>query len=124
MKTLPPPSKSSVDVILEVAPDFGTMRSNKPESKEVFIALSEFVSIIYATDFMVSFDWMKEFKKSNDLDPKNLKPLENADLPELRKLLIAHLRLDRFTQGHLQELLSTGYLEKLIERLRVLRPTA
>ena len=123
MKTLTPPSKSSVDVILEVAPDFNALRSES-QSKKVITALAEFVSIIYATDFVISFDWMKEFKDSKDLDPKNLKPLENADLPMLRKLLIAHLRLDRFCQGHLQALVSTGYMEKMLARLKTLRPTA
>ena len=122
MTTLPPPSRLSVDVILQEAPDFRALRSRDVNSSEVFVALSEFISVIYATDFVVSFDWMDEYKQSTDLDPHNLEPIEKADLPTLRKLLIAHLRLDRFCDGHLKLLLSTGYLEKLIERLKVLRP--
>lgn len=122
MTPLPPPSKASVDVILKAAPNFDKLRLSPPDSKPVFDALARFVAIVYATDFVVSFDWMQECQKA-ELAAENIASLDKADIPQLRKLLIAHLRLDRFSEGHLRKLLITGYLEKLIERLRLLRPT-
>ncbi|GAB7530818.1 hypothetical protein PS3A_32290 [Pseudomonas sp. 3A(2025)] len=114
MVTLAPPSKDAIDVILQYAP---TASSVQPD-----IDLSLFVEAVYATDFMAPFDWITEFP-DGALNDANLGPLLTADASQLRKLLIAHLRLDRFLNGHLRKLLQSGYLGQLLARLKALRAT-
>jgi hypothetical protein len=115
MVTLSPPSKAAVDVILQYAP-----KASAAQPEEMSKALDMFIAAVYATDFMVPFDWMKEVPKAS-LDPDNLSELKTADAAQLRKLLIAHLRLDRFLEGHLERLLTSGYLDQLLARLKALR---
>lgn len=114
MVTLATPSKDAIDVILKYAPNAS---SAQPD-----IDLSLFIEAVYATDFIAPFDWIKEFP-DGALSPANRAPLLTADASELRKLLIAHLRLDRFLNGHLRKLLQSGYLDQLLARLNVLRAT-
>lgn len=45
--------------------------------------------------------------------------LETADLPTLQKLLTAHIRADRFSEGHYDAILENGFLRDLLERLAV-----
>lgn len=116
MITLPPPSKEAIDVILEYAPHTSTAQSDK----DISTSLELFIAAVYATDFMIAFDWMKEVPKES-LDTANLTELNTADARQLRKLLIAHLRLDRFLEGHLKQLLLCGYLDQLLARFKVLR---
>jgi hypothetical protein len=118
MITLPPPSKATVDIILDHAPDFARLTARASEREEQ-CALDSFVALVYATDFMMPFDWMAEFAgKHNELT--DITVLSNADAAMLRKLLIANLRLDRFSTGHLEQLLRSGYLEAALDRLRTL----
>jgi hypothetical protein len=46
--------------------------------------------------------------------------LETADLPTLRKLLTAHVRADRFAEGHYDSILENGFLRDVLERVAVL----
>nr|WP_281354543.1 DUF6508 domain-containing protein [Pseudomonas akapageensis] len=79
-----------------------------------------FLRVFYATHFFAPFDWMKEFsgKKRKQMDDVSL--LDTADAEQVRKLLIAHVRADRFCQGHLNKIIRDGYLERALDRLRVL----
>lgn len=114
MTTFAAPSKDAIDVILKYAPNAS---STQPD-----IDLSLFIEAVYATDFMAPFDWIQEFPDGTP-DPANHAPLLTADASQLRKLLIAHLRLDRFLNGHLRKLLQSGYLGQLLARLKALRTT-
>ncbi|MFS2157470.1 DUF6508 domain-containing protein [Pseudomonas sp. Pseusp122] len=117
MTVLPIPSKKTVEIILDHAPDFRRLKTLSDEEQQY--ELSTFLAVVYATDFMIPFDWMKEFAgKHNKLADPAL--LTNADAATVRKLLIANLRLDRFSTGHIEHLLRSGYLEAALDRLRVL----
>jgi hypothetical protein len=118
MTTLPAPSKKTVNIILDNAPDFARLKARAPEVEEQR-ALATFLAVVYATDFMIPFDWMAEFAgKHNELT--DVAVLNNADAAMVRKLLVANLRLDRFSTGHLEHLLHSGYLKAALDRLRVL----
>jgi Family of unknown function (DUF6508) len=47
--------------------------------------------------------------------------LAQADLLTLRKLLTAHVRQDRFIEGHLAQMLENGHISAILRRLRELR---
>lgn len=117
MTTLPAPSQNAVKNILDNAPDFPRFGTLSEDQKQA--VLSDFIAVIYATDFVAPFDWMTEFPKD---DPRwdDINVLNKADAALVRKLLIAHLRLDRFCSGHLERIMTSGYFEAVLSRLRVL----
>jgi O-acetyl-ADP-ribose deacetylase len=51
-------------------------------------------------------------------DPK---AIAGADLLTLRKLLTAHVRGDRFTEGHLAAVLEKGHILAILKRLEQIR---
>lgn len=120
MTTLPAPSKKTVGIILDNVPTLSSLRATEAEEQ---LTLDTFLAVVYATDFVIPFDWMTEFSgtKSNELADISL--LNNADAGVVRKLLIANLRLDHFKSGHLEQLLHSGYLQSALKRLDVLLPT-
>ena len=117
MTTLPAPSQSAVQTVLDNAPDFSRFGALSNDEKQA--VLSDFIAVIYATDFVAPFDWMTAFPKD---DPRwdDVELLKTADAALVRELLIAHLRLDRFSRGHLERVMTSGYLEAVLSRLRVL----
>lgn len=117
MTNLPAPSQSAVQTVLDNAPDFSRFGALSNDEKQA--VLSDFIAVIYATDFVAPFDWMTAFPKD---DPRwdDVELLKTADGALVRELLIAHLRLDRFSSGHLERIMTSGYLEAVLSQLRVL----
>jgi hypothetical protein len=99
---------------------FAPRHSVASPDQELEHSLERFVAATYATDFMVAFDWMNEFP-GDSLSPNNRALLHNAGASQLRKLLIAHVRLDRFSTGHLLQLLRSGYLDQLLTQLKAVQ---
>lgn len=44
----------------------------------------------------------------------------HADLETLSKLVTAHMRIDRFVEGHLNQLMEEGFFVRVLERIREL----
>ncbi|MEQ8820456.1 MAG: DUF6508 domain-containing protein [Sumerlaeia bacterium] len=81
-------------------------------------ALARFLKRIYALEIMSDFpwpDWLKTIPERWRDDPAALDDI--GDATTLRRLLIAHVRGDRFCDGHLWSIVQSGYLGKLVERL-------
>ena len=117
MFTLQAPSAQTVDILLQAWPESENLVREPCDSQVVEEALGLFLSAIYATDFVVPFDWQKTFNRRDTLmAPAGWK---RASLGRWRALMIAHIRMDRFCEGHLLELLHSGYLEQA--RLRLLK---
>lgn len=51
-------------------------------------------------------------------DPRRL---ENSDLSTIQKLLTAHIRADRFIEGHLAAVIESGHVAAILIRLREIR---
>ena len=64
------------------------------------------------------FDWMAWQEEALAYLDYRIR-LETADLPTLQKLLTAHIRADRLTEGHYDAMLENGFLRDLLERLAV-----
>lgn len=82
-----------------------------PKSKK---DLPTFLTLLYATELLVHFDWMKEMTQE-DITRTDFNALDDALL--LRKLLTAHVRADRFNEGHLIEFCLSGKMSSLLNRL-------
>ncbi len=75
---------------------------------------------LYDTDWMADFDWgawQGSARKYFD-DPTKI---ERAKAGTIQKLLITHVREDRFCEGHLAEMIECGHIVALLRRLKVIR---
>jgi hypothetical protein len=76
--------------------------------------------ILEETGFVFSFDWPDWLPNQKLEHPNDPSVLKDASLETLRRLMSAHLRLERFGPGHLRELFSSGYMSQFVDRLRSL----
>jgi len=83
-------------------------------------ALEEFVLAAYANVFVVRHDWISDYDAHRQ-QFEDAAALRSMDMDTFRRTVIAHLRLDRFGEGHLRQLLETGYFAALVDRARELR---
>lgn len=74
------------------------------------------------TGFAAPFDWQSEFSDRRE-DLESREAVASANLELLRKIMTAHMRIDRFDDGHLERLVASGYWTNCLERLRDLRST-
>ena len=84
------------------------------------IKVQEFIKILYASNFIQSFDWIawqdeaEEFVTDEHL-------LKNADLTTIIKLFTTHIRKERFCSGHLACMIGSGHILQLLKRLMAIR---
>ncbi len=66
---------------------------------------------------IIGFDydtWIKEF----GLDINDVDILDQLDLDTMQKIMTSHIRINRFVRGHLQHLITTGYMAKFVQSLQ------
>ena len=80
----------------------------------------EFIDTLYETGFVFNFNWMDWQDEAKRLQDEPA-ALAEADLLTLRKLLSAHVRADRFVDGHLAQIHADGHLLGIMRRLAQLR---
>ena len=76
-----------------------------------------FIETLYAQNFVIQFDWpgWKDVGQQYIAYPQ---ALASADLLTLRKLLTAHVRSDRFSEGHLAAMFDNGHLTAILQRVQ------
>ena len=78
--------------------------------------INEFIYELYEQGFIIGFNWPKwqseamKYQKDPDL-------IDSADLLTIQKLLTLHIRKERFQEGHLAEIIKSGFLQKILKRL-------
>jgi hypothetical protein len=80
-------------------------------------AVYKFMDACYENGMVLSFDWGAWSRQAHRYmrDP----PLVmSAKLNTCMKLLTAHLRAERFCDGHLQEVLESGHITAILRRLQ------
>lgn len=82
--------------------------------------VDDFIKTLYEQDILVAFDWMG-WKEEAQRYQSEIGALQQADLLTLRKLLTAHVRADRFTEGHLASVLESGHITAILGRLKQIR---
>jgi hypothetical protein len=79
-----------------------------------------FMKCVYDSGLMLDgFDWQAWQEEAIGYLDYRIR-LETADLDTVRRLLTAHLRADRFAEGHYDALLENGFFRDLLERAAIL----
>ena len=82
--------------------------------------LMRFRSALSEAGVMVPFDWTGWLDEEGRAIHETPGGVESADLETLRKLLVAHVRNDRFTEGHLAGAVQDGHIGRIVSRVREL----
>ncbi|WAH59695.1 DUF6508 domain-containing protein [Pseudomonas silvicola] len=109
MVHLPPPSLESIEELLQSRP------SEKAHSLLDPSGIGFFIRAAHESGFVVPFDWMTEYPAGPPSHPHDLASLS---LEQLHQLLIAHIRNDRFSEGHLTKMYRSGDLDRLLDSLQ------
>ena len=78
---------------------------------------AQFVEQVYELGWVLDdFDWMSWDEGNRFIeDPK---ALDRADIADIERLLTAHVRNDRFCEGHLGAMFDSGHLTAILRQLR------
>lgn len=83
-----------------------------------------FLDALNYTGFVESFDYLS-WSQERNAQIASIKEVaaevKNADLEELRKLVTMHIRIERFSEGHIQKLYEEGFFHRLFEKLDELK---
>lgn len=82
-----------------------------------------FLDALNYTGFVENFDyvsWMQQRDQVNDMPGNMTEEVKNADMEELRKLITMHIRIERFSEGHIQKLYEKGFFTGFFDRLEEL----
>lgn len=83
----------------------------------------QFVETLYREGFIIPFDWTAwRDEAARYLADSSL--LGSADLFTLQKLLTTHVRADRFSSGHLAQMIECGHILAILRRLKIIRGTS
>ena len=124
--SIPEIGLQQIDAILEYLPvfereDFQPGQWVERQGQFPYFAFSpevdEFIHALYQQNVITPFDWRSwsDEAKRYRSDPD---ALEASDLLTLRKLLTAHVRADRFVEGHLAGLFKSGHIAAILRRLK------
>lgn len=75
----------------------------------------DFTKALSGNGFIQPFDWMRWWEGEQLVDNPVL--LQKASLQTLRKLLTAHVRADRFSEGHLAAMFESGHMVRILKRM-------
>lgn len=114
MFALQTPSRESLSALIEAWPDSAELALHADTSDAVFTALGRWIESFYTNGYFVPFEWQHELAIET---LRSVPLLEKANAGEIRALLVANLRYDRFSAGHLIGLLRSRYLQVALERL-------
>jgi len=75
--------------------------------------VGEFIHALYQQNVIIPFDW-KSWSDEAIRYQSDPNALDESDLLTLRKLLTAHVRADRFVEGHLAGLFQSGHIAAIL----------
>ena len=78
--------------------------------------LEEFVQTLYSEGFIGAFDWRQWAHGEGERFMQDHEALSRASLDDLRRVLISHVRADRFNEGHLLAEYRAGTLAVILRR--------
>jgi hypothetical protein len=123
-------TKEGVDALLKFLPYFCNKRSRfGTQSKNIDMTVipstltkkaNDFYEACYEHKFVQNFDWGKWSQSQQSLVHNGV-GIESLDLTDIGRLLMTHIRGDRFCDGHLLAVMRSGQIARILERLAVLR---
>lgn len=78
--------------------------------------INTFVQTLYALGFIIDFDWMG-WQREAETYMADEELLSRAELGTCVKLLTGHVRNDKFCDGHLGQVISSGHISSVLRRL-------
>lgn len=124
---LPPLKKAALQQVIETSHPVANMAIMSAEvaddvpftDEASVLQLSNQLMTMQATEFTAPFDWQAEFADRQKAleDPEYIK---SVDLEELRKIMTAHIRIDRMSDGHLDSLIKSGYWNQCLARIVII----
>lgn len=79
-----------------------------------------FSKYLYDSGFIYYFSWGNwQHKAKKIYDNPDL--LDSADLLTIRRLLITHVRKEKFCDGHFADMLNEGHIQAILRRLKNIR---
>lgn len=115
-------SDNDVEAILAFRPRFEqhiNFTATLPVLQAVQQLTIDFAAALQERGFIELFDW-DTFLASLGRPPEDPTLLATADIETLKKIVTAHIRIERFVRGHLQALIAAGYFTAFLDRLQVL----
>jgi hypothetical protein len=91
-----------------------------PAQQEVHKLLADFVATLDVHGFTQVFDTQAFLETVGTDNANSAAFLATVDADTLRKLITAHIRMERFVRGHLQSLVANGYFLSFFNRLQAL----
>lgn len=83
--------------------------------------VNRFVSTLYEEGFVLPFDWEAWFNDSKRCLSYEPTVLACASLDTLQKWITTHVRAEHFCNGHLAQLIDSGQILKILQRLATIR---
>jgi len=131
----PPIARSDMDAVLRYLPQFEREdygfgeRVDYSEGRPGLVAVATellpdadaFFYTLYGHGWVVSFDWPSWADRVGMDYMESLAVVSEADLPALRRLVTAHVRAERFNDGHFLHMLKAGYSTAVLRRIMELR---
>ena len=113
---LPNVTREAVSKVLALGQPIHAL-SSVAQSVDVHPDVLRIIETMSETEFVAPFDWNTEFGSRLDalLDDELL---ASADLETLRKVFTAHLRVNRFVDGYLDDLVKKGKWAIMFKRLQ------
>ncbi len=123
------PDRAQIDAVLLLLPELEQPGAGKGEIYRLpgslphelnSPAVDRLHTALGRNGFIQPFDWqawgdrVREFMDNPAL-------LDSADLETLCRLLTAHVRADRFIEGHLNQVVTDGHIQAILRRLAVIR---
>ena len=114
--SLPNVTREAVSKVLTLGQPVHAL-SSATQSVDAHPDLLRIVETMSETEFVAPFDWSTEFGSHMDalLDDELL---ASADLETLRKIFTAHIRVNRFVDGYLDDLVKKGKWGIMFKRLQ------
>jgi hypothetical protein len=82
--------------------------------------VNQFIQTLYQEGFVTPFDWMDWQQEANAF-MQHPERVQTTDLETIQKLLTAHVRAERFNSGHLAQMIQTGHILTILNRLAGIR---
>jgi hypothetical protein len=123
-KSDPPLTNRNIQAVISylpvfLKPDFSAGEWINHEGHLPYINYSpeilNFIRALGENGFIQPFKWMQWVEGEQLVDHSSL--LQKVGLQTLRKLLTAHIRADRFSEGHLAAMFESGHIVMILERM-------
>lgn len=82
--------------------------------------IDQFIQTLYQEGFVTPFDWTN-WQQEAGAFMQHPERVQTTDLETIQKLLTTHVRTERFNSGHLAQVIQTGHILTILNRLADIR---